>query len=167
MLLKAIGASTTYWSLAFTDFGYFQERSAVASCRFCSTETFQKFSGFSQSSSDPEPQRVAIFPFLQSDLENATDDPILFPWKDWHHLDYTQSNQNGNFFLKSLDNNLNFAQNCKRTYDSQPCWWITEQLGLRLPGVTPGALSTASWILTPDPEAQLHPRAKSFCQVQE
>lgn len=71
------------------------------------------------------------------------------------------------FFLKSLDNNLNFAQNCKRTYDSQPYWWITEQLGLRLSGITPAALSSQLDFYSGPRRRSFTPGQKASASVQE
>lgn len=157
-----------YWSFTFTDFGYFQRLSAVVPYGFCSAETFQKLTLAS-----PKAflvlnlnEQLFFLTFLQSC--KGIWQTLLMTLFCFHGRAGVIWNMHNvirivTFFKKSLDNNLNFAQNCKRTYDSQSYWWITEQLGLRLPGITPVALSPASWILTRDPEAQFQSRVKSFC----
>lgn len=145
------------------------KRVSVKPCGFCSAETFQKVTLLS-------PKALLILnlseqlfslTFLQSCREIWK--MLLMTLFCFHERTGVIWNMHNVimmvtffFFLKSFDNNLNFAQNRKRTYDSQPYRWITEQLGLRLPGITPAALSPASWIFTQDPEGEVSSQGKKL-----
>lgn len=106
--------------------------------------------GFFHTSSEPKPHLKSIFSF-PAQLQGSWKMLLMTLFCCHGKTGMTWNMHNLIRMLRSfknLDNEFNFEQNRKRTHDYQSYCWITEQLWLRLTGITPVALSLSSWILT-------------------
>lgn len=106
--------------------------------------------GFFHTSSEPKPHIKSIFSF-PAQLQGSWKMLLMTLFCCHGKTGMTWNMHNLIRMLRSfknLDNEFNFEQNRKRTHDYQSYCWITEQLWLRLTGITPVALSLSSWILT-------------------